>query len=82
MTYKVALQHTDEGVSIWVPGLPGCWSQGECEEEALSNIQSAILEYLTVAEELAQTAELREVEVVVGASTRSHQSNPLADQRS
>jgi nucleoside-diphosphate-sugar epimerase len=24
--YKVALVHSDEGVSVSVPGLPGCWS--------------------------------------------------------
>ena len=27
MRYKVNLQETDEGYAIWVPGLPGCWSQ-------------------------------------------------------
>lgn len=48
MKYKVALRQTDEGISIWVPGLPGCWSQGATEEEALVNIQDAITEYLAV----------------------------------
>jgi len=28
MKYKIALQHTDEGYSVSVPGLPGCWSRG------------------------------------------------------
>jgi predicted RNase H-like HicB family nuclease len=49
MKYKVALQQTDEGYSVHVPGLPGCWSQGQDEAEALSNIQDAIREYLAVA---------------------------------
>ena len=63
MTYKVALRQTDEGISVWIPGLPGCWSEGVTEEEALSNISDALAAYLSVAEELATVAELREVEV-------------------
>jgi len=35
MKYKVNLQKTVEGYSVWVPGLPGCWSQGQTEAEAL-----------------------------------------------
>lgn len=63
MKYKIALQRTDEGVSVSVPGLPGCWSQGVTESEALSNIQSAIREYLAVRDDLLRGAEIREVEV-------------------
>ncbi len=65
MLYKVALQQTDEGFSVWVPGLPGCWSQGASEDEALANIQDAIQEYLAVAVDLVNTSLLREVEVAV-----------------
>jgi len=65
MKYKVALQRSEEGVSVSVPGLPGCWSQGVTEQEALDNIRDAIREYLTVAAELTQGAEVREVEVTV-----------------
>ena len=54
MTYKVALHSTEEGFSVSVPELPGCWSQGDTEEEALKNIEEAIREYLSVAAELAQ----------------------------
>jgi predicted RNase H-like HicB family nuclease len=52
MKYKVALQKTDEGYSVSVPELPGCWSQGATEEEALENIRDAIREYLAAREEL------------------------------
>lgn len=52
MTYKVALRHTDEGYSVSCPGLPGGWSQGATEPEALENIQDAIREYLAAAAEL------------------------------
>jgi predicted RNase H-like HicB family nuclease len=61
MTYKVALRHSDEGYSVSCPGLPGCWSQGATEQEALANIQDAIREYIAVAGELAQDAEVREI---------------------
>lgn len=46
MKYQVALQETDEGYSVHCPGLPGCWSQGDTEEEALKNIAEAIGDYL------------------------------------
>ena len=48
MKYQVALQRSEEGISVWVPGLPGCLSEGTTEEEALANIAAAIREYLQV----------------------------------
>ena len=63
MKYKIALHRTDEGYAVSVPGLPGCWSQGETEAEALANIQDAIQEYLAARDELLRGAEVREVEV-------------------
>ena len=65
MKYKVALRKTDEGFSVSCPGLPGCWSQGKTEQEALENIADAITEYLAVSAALAETedTEVREVEV-------------------
>jgi predicted RNase H-like HicB family nuclease len=65
MKYKVALQRSEEGVSVSVPGLPGCWSQGATEQEALENVRDAIREYLVVAAELVSGAEVREVDVAV-----------------
>jgi predicted RNase H-like HicB family nuclease len=65
MRYKIALQHSEEGFSVCVPGLPGCWSQGATEEEALANIQDAIADYLAVVDELLGDAEIREVDVAV-----------------
>jgi predicted RNase H-like HicB family nuclease len=52
MKYRVALQVSEEEFSVSAPGLPGCWSQGATEEEALNNIQQAICEYLEVVDEL------------------------------
>jgi predicted RNase H-like HicB family nuclease len=65
MKYKVVLQQSDEGFSVSVPGLPGCWSQGQTEVEALDNIRHAIQEYLSVVSELTAGANVREVEVTV-----------------
>ncbi len=65
MRYKIALQHSEEGFSVCVPGLPGCWSQGATEEEALRNIQDAIADYLAIVDELLGDAEIREVDVAV-----------------
>jgi hypothetical protein len=41
MKYKVVLRHSDEGVSVSVRGLPGCWSQDATEAEALENVHAA-----------------------------------------
>lgn len=65
MKYKIVLQQTDEGYSVSVPGLPGCWSQGSTEEEALANIQDAIQEYVAARDELLRGAVVREIEVSV-----------------
>ncbi len=65
MKYKVVLRQSDEGISVSVPGLPGCWSQGETEVEALTNIQDAIREYLKVVGEQTVSGDVREVEVTV-----------------
>jgi len=63
MKYKVVLQESEEGFSVSCPGLPGCWSQGRTEAEALENIQDAIAEYLDAVETLVQGQEVREVTV-------------------
>ncbi len=65
MKYPVVLQRTEEGFSVSCPGLPGCWSQGETEQEALENIQSAIQEYLAAVRDSIEGGEVREVEVAV-----------------
>jgi predicted RNase H-like HicB family nuclease len=65
MKYTVALHRSEEGFSVWVPGLPGCVSQGATEEEALRNIADAIREYLDVVTEQLEGAETREIEVAV-----------------
>ena len=63
MKYKIALRKSEEGFSVSVPGLPGCWSQGETEAEALQNIRDAIKEYLATVEDQLEGATIREIEV-------------------
>ena len=63
MKYKVVLERTEEGYSVHVPGLPGCWSQGATEQEALENIQDAIQEYTAAVNDLTRNGDVREVEV-------------------
>ena len=61
--YRVNLKRTKEGYAVWVPGLPGCWSQGATEDEALDNIKDAIKAYLKTAQELTKGNLSRYVEV-------------------
>ena len=63
MKYKVRLENTEEGYAVWCPGLPGCWSQGATEEEALENTKDAIKTYLETVEILNQNKTTRLVEV-------------------
>lgn len=53
MNYKARIRESEEGYSVSCPGLPGCWSRGETEEEALEDIRIAIEEYLSAVDELA-----------------------------
>ena len=65
MKYRIALHQSDEGYSVSVPGLPGCWSQGVTEKEAIENIRDAIREYLSVVEDQLRGENVREIEVSV-----------------
>lgn len=65
MKYRIALHKSEEGYSVSVPGLPGCWSQGATEHEALENIRDAIREYLAVVNDQLRGEDVREIEVAV-----------------
>lgn len=65
MHYRAAIHESEEGFSVSVPGLPGCWSQGVTEEEAIENIKDAIREYLAVVNEQLRGEEIREIELTV-----------------
>lgn len=43
LQYDVVFEkENDGGYSVWVPDLPGCASQGDNLEEAMSNVKEAI----------------------------------------
>ena len=65
MRYRIAIHQSEEGFSVSVPGLPGCWSQGVTDVEAVENVKDAIREYLAVVEEQLRGEEIREIEVAV-----------------
>jgi predicted RNase H-like HicB family nuclease len=64
-TYPVVLIRSDEGYAVECPALPGCWSQGATEVEALQNIREAIRDYLAAVHDSLKGADVREVEVAV-----------------
>ncbi len=52
MRLKVILEPSDEGgYTIYAPSLPGCISEGETVEDALTNIREAIELYLEPVED-------------------------------
>ena len=65
LRYAILLQKSEEGYAVSCPALPGCWSQGATEEEAMENIRDAIREYLAAINETLPAADIREVEVTV-----------------
>lgn len=57
MKLRVVLEPSDEGgYTIYVPSLPGCISEGEDVDEALTNIREAIELYLEPAEDISSQA--------------------------
>ncbi|MCU0838148.1 MAG: type II toxin-antitoxin system HicB family antitoxin [Rhodospirillales bacterium] len=63
MQYRIALHRSKEGIAVSVPGLPGCWSQGATEAEAIENAKDAIRDYLAVVDDLLRSEGVREIEV-------------------
>jgi predicted RNase H-like HicB family nuclease len=63
MKYTVIFHRSEEGISVSVPGLPGCWSEGDNEEQALANIQDAISDYLAAVAQMSQGQEMHEIEI-------------------
>lgn len=74
MTYKasIVIEHDDHGFYAYCPDLPGCQTQGDSFEEAMTNIREAIELYLETLSEDERRAYLSKdimtgsVEVSVG----------------
>jgi predicted RNase H-like HicB family nuclease len=67
MKFNVTLERDEDGV--WIvecPSIPGCVSQGDTREEALTNIRDAIKACLEVRAErgMPLTVETTQVEVI------------------
>ena len=71
MKFTIVLEPAEEGgFNVTVPALDGCYTQGDTEEEALTNAKEAIQTYLEGLEKLNQirskpTARVRELEVSI-----------------
>ncbi len=67
MKLKVVLEPSDEGgFTAYAPSLPGCISEGDSQEEALTNIQEAISLYLEPVDDdlvIDENAQVREIEL-------------------
>lgn len=67
MKLRVVLEPSDEGgYTVFVSGLPGCISEGDTRDEALTSIKEAIGLYLEPIEDEAccsEDAEVTEVAV-------------------
>jgi predicted RNase H-like HicB family nuclease len=63
---QVLLYPGEDGyLVVEVPSLPGCISQGKTREEALANIDEAIVLYLEVLEDRGEPIPMDAVEVVL-----------------
>ncbi len=63
MNYNIKILNSDEGYAVWCEDLPGCFSQGDSEEEAIENIKIAIIEYLEAKKELSLREKSLQIEV-------------------
>lgn len=66
MNITVVLEPSEDGgYTVYVPALPGCISEGETVEDALENIQEAILLYLEPSEADIQPGEGKIIQELV-----------------
>jgi predicted RNase H-like HicB family nuclease len=65
MNYRIRLLEPEEGWAVSCLDLPGCHSQGNSREEALSNIREAITLWLEVEAEKAGVKSVETLELAV-----------------
>ena len=65
MSYRIRLLETEEGWSVICLDLPGCNSQGETREEALTSIREAIGLWLEVEAEEAGIKQVETLELAI-----------------
>lgn len=59
------MRKTQYGYDVSVPALPGCFSQGSTEKDALANAKDAILAYLEMDKSDLKGAKVKEIEVAI-----------------
>lgn len=67
MKLTVVLEPSEDGgFTVFVPALPGCISEGDSKEDALTNIREAIELYLEpVEDDLTLSPEAEQVELAI-----------------
>lgn len=67
MKLQVIFESSDEGDgAVYIPGLPGCISEGDNKEQALANIHEVIELYLkSVLDDVCCTNQAETMELVV-----------------
>ena len=65
MSYRIRLLETEEGWSVSCLDLPGCHSQSETREEALTSIREAIGLWLEVEAEEAGIKQVETLELAI-----------------
>jgi len=71
MKFNIVLEKAEEGgFNVTVPALDGCFTQGDTEEEAISNAQEAIICYLEGVEKINEIyskpdIKVTEIEVLI-----------------
>lgn len=67
MKLQIVLEPSEEGgFTVYVPSLPGCFSEGDSKDKALENIKEAIALYLDPIEDdvlLGPNAQILEIAV-------------------
>ena len=60
---RIAVHRVGDGYLAHAPELPGCWSHGASEVEAVENARARIRGYMRIAPVLAATKPTVEVEI-------------------
>ncbi|NET00298.1 MAG: type II toxin-antitoxin system HicB family antitoxin [Sphaerospermopsis sp. SIO1G2] len=63
MRYQVKLNKIDQVYAIWCPALPGCWTVGNTEQEALEKIKYVIQDYLQKIDDNIKNSEFYYIDV-------------------
>lgn len=65
MNFRIQLYETDEGWAVSCPDLPGCHSQGDTREEAITRITEAIQLWLEVEREETGVRRVENIEIAI-----------------